>query len=124
MTSAGATGFSVTASRPARSAGRQSACPPKPAATGPRDQPGTSLGFAELHLGNLAAAATSYERALAVARELRERFHEAEILTNLGDARHAADALTQAREAWQQALVILRDLEHPTPARFSPSSSA
>jgi hypothetical protein len=35
------------------------------------------------------------------------------VLTHLGDARHALGELPQAREAWQQALAILEDLQHP-----------
>jgi hypothetical protein len=33
-------------------------------------------------------------------------------LTHLGDSRHAAGELAQAREAWQQALAILEDIQH------------
>ncbi|HTX85126.1 MAG TPA: BTAD domain-containing putative transcriptional regulator [Streptosporangiaceae bacterium] len=72
-----------------------------------------SLGYAEHHLGNLAEAAACYQRALALHREAGDLFNEANLLTHLGDTRHAAGDLTQAREAWQQALVILHDLEHP-----------
>jgi hypothetical protein len=46
-------------------------------------------------------------------RESGARFDEADTLTRLGDARHAACELAQARDAWQQALVILDDLQHP-----------
>jgi hypothetical protein len=31
----------------------------------------------------------------------------------LGDTRHAMRELAQAREVWQQALAILKDLQHP-----------
>src|SRR5262245_19094212 len=34
-------------------------------------------------------------------------------LTRLGDTRHAAGELAQARQAWQQALAILEDIQHP-----------
>lgn len=46
-------------------------------------------------------------------RESGDRVHEAQALTHLGDTRQAAGQLPQAREAWQQALAILDDLEHP-----------
>jgi hypothetical protein len=36
------------------------------------------------------------------------------VLTHLGDARQAAGKPAQAREAWQQALDILEDLQHPS----------
>jgi hypothetical protein len=36
-------------------------------------------------------------------------------LTHLGDTRHAAGELAQARQAWQQALAVLEDLQHPEP---------
>jgi hypothetical protein len=46
-------------------------------------------------------------------RQPAVRFHEADTLTHLGDTRHAAGELAQAREDWQQALTILEDLQHP-----------
>jgi DNA-binding SARP family transcriptional activator len=72
-----------------------------------------SLGYAEHHLGNLAGAAACYEHALIRHREAGARFDEADTLTHLGDTRHAAAEWTQARQAWQQALAILDDLQHP-----------
>lgn len=71
-----------------------------------------SLGYAEHHLGNLAEAAACYRRALAIFREFGDRFNEADVLTHLGDT-HAQGELAQAREAWQQALAILDDIQHP-----------
>jgi hypothetical protein len=41
------------------------------------------------------------------------RSNEASVLTHLGDARHAAGESALAREAWQRALAILDDIEHP-----------
>jgi DNA-binding SARP family transcriptional activator/tetratricopeptide (TPR) repeat protein len=72
-----------------------------------------SLGYAEHHLGNLAEAAACYERALSLSREFGDRLGDAEILTHLGDNHHAAGELAQAREAWQQALAIFDDIQHP-----------
>jgi hypothetical protein len=46
-------------------------------------------------------------------RESGDRFDEADALICLGDTREAAGDLAQAREAWQQAVTILEDLQHP-----------
>ena len=67
----------------------------------------------EHHLGNLAEAAACYQRALSLVREAGNRFYEAHTLTDLGDTYHSAGELAQAREAWQQALAIFEDLQHP-----------
>jgi tetratricopeptide (TPR) repeat protein len=72
-----------------------------------------SLGHAEHHLGNFAEAAACYQHALSLFREYGARFDEADALTHLGDTHQAAGELAQAREAWQQALAILDDLQHP-----------
>jgi tetratricopeptide (TPR) repeat protein len=61
-----------------------------------------------------AGAAACYRRALSLYREAGDRFLESVALTHLGDMRHAAGELPQAREAWQQALTILDDLKHPS----------
>ena len=71
-----------------------------------------SVGYAEHHLGNLAEAAACYQRALSLLRA-GDRLQEAVVLTHLGDTRQAAGELAQAREAWQQALAIFEDLQHP-----------
>ena len=72
-----------------------------------------SLGYAEQHLGNAGAATACFERALAIFRELGERFYEADTLANLADTRNGGGDLAGAREAWQQALKILEDIKHP-----------
>jgi hypothetical protein len=46
-------------------------------------------------------------------REAGDRFDEAVALTHLGGTHYAVGELGQAREAWQQALAILEDLQHP-----------
>jgi hypothetical protein len=43
----------------------------------------------------------------------REPYSKAVVLTDLGDARHAAGRPEQARQAGQQAAGILDDLHHP-----------
>jgi tetratricopeptide (TPR) repeat protein/transcriptional regulator with XRE-family HTH domain len=72
-----------------------------------------SIGYAEHHLGNFTRAAACYQHALSLHRESGYRFNEAVALNHLGDTREAAGQLVQARQAWQQALDIFDDLEHP-----------
>jgi DNA-binding SARP family transcriptional activator len=72
-----------------------------------------TLGYTELHLGNHARAAAHFEFALRLCQDYGYRFAEAQILSHIGDARHAADELPQARQAWQQALAIYDDIQHP-----------
>jgi hypothetical protein len=42
-----------------------------------------------------------------------DRYHQAEGLTHLGDAYRAVGDTATARAAWQQALDILEELDHP-----------
>ena len=72
-----------------------------------------TLGYIELHLGDFAQAAAHFEFALGLCRDHGDRYSEAGILTHVGDARHAAGELPQARQAWQQALAIYDDIHHP-----------
>jgi hypothetical protein len=60
-------------------------------------------------------AVAHFERALALCRDHGNRYTEAGILTHVGDARHLAGQLRQARRAWQQALAIYEDI-HPANA--------
>ena len=72
-----------------------------------------SVGYARHHLGEYLQAVACYRRALTLAREVGDRFNQVEILIRLGDS-HDADGQPQAaRKAWQQALNILDDLDHP-----------
>jgi hypothetical protein len=54
-----------------------------------------------------------YQQALTLFRDLGDRYDEAATLTNLGDTHHAAGNPDAARDAWQHALTILDDLDHP-----------
>jgi DNA-binding SARP family transcriptional activator len=72
-----------------------------------------TLGYIELHLGNFAQAAVQFEAALREAGCHSDALVEALILIHLGDARYAAGELPQARHAWQQALAIYGDIQHP-----------
>src|SRR5262249_47426015 len=69
--------------------------------------------YIELHLGDAAQAAAHFEFALGLCRDYGNRSDEAELLTHVGDARYAAGQLPQARHAWQQALAIYDDIQHP-----------
>ena len=73
-----------------------------------------TLGYIELQLGNLAQAASNFETALREAERRSDAPLQAEILTHLGETRHAAGELPQARQAWQQALTIYDDIQHPS----------
>jgi tetratricopeptide (TPR) repeat protein len=73
----------------------------------------SSLGQAEHQLGHLAEAAACFEPAIGLFREVGARLFEAQALTDLGDVRHADAGYAAARDAWQQALPILDDLQHP-----------
>jgi hypothetical protein len=53
------------------------------------------------------------QRALRLRRDLGDRHGEADTLTHLGDTHHAASNPTAAHDAYQQALTILEDLDHP-----------
>jgi DNA-binding SARP family transcriptional activator/tetratricopeptide (TPR) repeat protein len=72
-----------------------------------------SLGFVHQHIGQSARALTCYGRALDIYRQLTDRYNESRVLTDLGDACHAAGDLPAARRSWRNALAILDDLDHP-----------
>ena len=77
-----------------RTPGTASATPTTTSATTPRPSPATST------------PSTCY-------RDLGDRYNEADTLTHLGDTHHAAGDPDAARDAWQQALTILDELDHP-----------
>jgi tetratricopeptide (TPR) repeat protein/transcriptional regulator with XRE-family HTH domain len=71
------------------------------------------LGYAQLRLHRHEEAITSTEQALRLYQSLGDRYNEADSLTDLGDAHNGAGNAHAARNAWQQALTILDDLDHP-----------
>jgi tetratricopeptide (TPR) repeat protein len=71
-----------------------------------------SVGYAHHQAGNYTRAADCYQQALALFRELADRYAEADVLANLGDTHHAAGNQPAARTAWRHALDILNDLDH------------
>ena len=53
------------------------------------------------------------ERWRSAYRELGDHYNEGDTIARLGDTHHAAGNPQDARDAWQQALTILNDLDHP-----------
>jgi tetratricopeptide (TPR) repeat protein/transcriptional regulator with XRE-family HTH domain len=86
------------------------------------DRPGRahtwdSLGYAYHHLGRHTQAAICYEQALHLFRDLGDRYYESIIHSHLGDTHLAAGDPDAARDAWQYAMAILDDLDHPDASR-------
>ena len=77
-----------------------------------------SLGYAEHKLGNLTQAADCHRRALAIVRELGDRYDEAEFITHLGDVCYTAGDRPTAENYWQKALDILNELHHADAAQL------
>jgi tetratricopeptide (TPR) repeat protein len=73
-----------------------------------------SLGYVQHQLNDHAEATTCYRRALDRYRALGDRYWEANTLTHLGDTYTAAGEVDAAQQAWEQALSILDELDHPT----------
>ncbi|MEV6239640.1 BTAD domain-containing putative transcriptional regulator [Lentzea sp. NPDC051838] len=67
-----------------------------------------TIAGAHLKLGEHTQAVEHYESALALYRDLGERYYEADTLIHLGDAQHEAG--DDARASWQGALDILDEL--------------
>jgi hypothetical protein len=55
----------------------------------------------------------SYREAVAMFREVGDRYNEADTLTRLGDAHLLAGDPSGAGQSWRAALEILTDLDHP-----------
>lgn len=73
-----------------------------------------SLALVHLRLGRPAEAIACYGRSLKIIREqLGDRYTESLVLSNLGCAHKAAGDVPAAVRAWQEALDILDDLNHP-----------
>ncbi len=71
-----------------------------------------SLGYTH-HLGEHDQAIDCYEHALNLARDYGDRIQQAEALTHLGDTHQSAGDPDLARAAWQHAVDILNELDHP-----------
>ncbi|MFI6098044.1 AfsR/SARP family transcriptional regulator [Lentzea sp. NPDC051213] len=72
-----------------------------------------SLGYIRHHLGDHRGAIACYQRSLDLFRSFGDRFWTADVLVHLGDSHLAAGCAGPARAAWQEALGILEDLDHP-----------
>ena len=72
-----------------------------------------SLGCANDHLGSIAEAVACYQEALTLLGKLDDRLLRSDVLIHLGDAHHSNSEPQAAREAWQQALAIMEDLNLP-----------
>jgi tetratricopeptide (TPR) repeat protein len=71
-----------------------------------------SLGYSLLHLGRLDEAISCLRTAVGLIEALRTGYYQTTMLVHLGDAYYAARQRPQARQAWQEALAILEDLNH------------
>jgi DNA-binding SARP family transcriptional activator/tetratricopeptide (TPR) repeat protein len=72
-----------------------------------------SLGYIDHRRGRLTAAIRYYESALTLFREVGDRYHQADTLTHLGDACSNSHEPLRARDAWEEALRLLSELNHP-----------
>jgi tetratricopeptide (TPR) repeat protein len=72
-----------------------------------------SLGYIHHQLGDYPQAIRCYERSLDLCRELADRYNEAGTLDHIGDAHCHLGNLNAARLAWQQAVRILGEMDHP-----------
>jgi tetratricopeptide (TPR) repeat protein len=72
-----------------------------------------SLGYAHHHLGHHARAIECFGNTLTLVRQLGDRYQEADTLAILGDVHLATGDPRAARDAWQRALLILAELDHP-----------
>jgi tetratricopeptide (TPR) repeat protein/transcriptional regulator with XRE-family HTH domain len=72
-----------------------------------------SLGYIYRHLDDHHQAKAHYLQAVALWQEVGNRYYEADTLTHLGNSHQAAGNPDGARDAWQHALAILDQLDHP-----------
>jgi len=71
------------------------------------------LGNIHYHLGHNAQALICLQHGHTLLRDIDDRYHVAATLTRLGDTHHAIGMPQAARNAWQEALTIFNDLNHP-----------
>jgi tetratricopeptide (TPR) repeat protein/transcriptional regulator with XRE-family HTH domain len=86
---------------------------------GDRHAQGTTwdtLGYAHHNLGQHAQATDCFLKGIALIRDLGDRCVHAEILVHLGDSYDASGKTEDARAAWQDALRIFTDIDHPDAA--------
>jgi len=67
-------------------------------------------------LGLHGDAVTCFRRAISLDREMGNRYDLAMVLVHLGETYVAVGDLAGAREAWDESLLILQGLHHPSVA--------
>jgi DNA-binding SARP family transcriptional activator len=72
-----------------------------------------SLGYAHHHLGDFQQATVCYQSSLALRRDGGDQYSEARTLIRLGDTRFALGDTRAAGRAWERAVTILDELDHP-----------
>ncbi len=72
-----------------------------------------SLGYIHHRIGQPADATACYRKAIDILHLLGALHDESRALTHLGDALQETGDIALARQAWQDALAILDDLDHP-----------
>jgi len=77
-----------------------------------------NLGLTYDALDRYQDAITCYRQAHALYRSGGEPSGEADVLTGIGDIHHETGNPDAARAAWEQALEILRTLDHPDAAHL------
>jgi tetratricopeptide (TPR) repeat protein len=73
-----------------------------------------SVGYIHHQMGHYPEAIAAFGRSLGILRGLADRYHEAVVLTHLGDTKLAAGDQAGARDTWHEALAILVDIGDPT----------
>ncbi|HEY1823296.1 MAG TPA: tetratricopeptide repeat protein [Trebonia sp.] len=73
-----------------------------------------TLGVVLQQLGLHAEAAPCFLRAVTLDREMGNRYDLAMVLKHLGETYVSTDDTRGAREAWEESLLILRTLHHPS----------
>ncbi len=76
-----------------------------------------TLGVVLQRLGEHGEAVPCFRRAISLDREMGNRYDLAMVLAHLGETYVAVGDLAGAREAWEESLLILRALHHPSAAK-------
>jgi tetratricopeptide (TPR) repeat protein len=77
-----------------------------------------SVGYAYHFLGQSDQAIAYYQQSLEAFREYGDRYSEADTLVHLGETHDVLGDQQAARRAWQGALRILIELQHPDASRI------
>ena len=115
--SAGTTPCSATTSRPSPTASRPSPCTRSSATATGRPAPGTASATPTTTSATTPRPSPATSTPSTCSGTSATATTRPTILTHLGDTHHAAGDPDAARDAWQQALTILDDLDHPDAAQ-------